>query len=670
MLNAKRHWFQSGSQRMIAGALPIAATLSLGSYLTGFLLPSFTLAYLVGAHLLANLALCALSLPLFGLRDRHGRWLSLTLAFTGLVGVLSSLWLIGETLILWLPTAFPTVFLIIDSLGNVILIIGLAAASIGQHRRGRARLAGYLFLSLLFLGCIFVIYQANLVGNPPVLLALGLGGRVLLSFFSAVFALSFFFSQRPPLDLVGRATRAVLVAALVLQLLGRTLFALQYAEIHTAVSSFFLVGSPSDVLVLFAECVLLTGGLAFFTQILEVMPAARPAGIKYGAASRTLWLTTLVAAVLVTATTALALVGRVLPVFLAQADAELALHTIAGGLVLGIIIVLLTVGVAASAMAHLMARPMQELSDEIADTGQPGLTSYQEPRNLVFSELQSVSDGYRQLLDALKRTRSQLRAPDPFAHREPGKQTGTPGPDFYSAVLEYQASTTSEVILRNAEALAHTVDDKGETNRRLKDVIAATEQLQEVLRVLQTLRQVDAGEIPEVSSKDLGNILRQIVEETKERYGQRVLRISVQLSEPHCRILANDLVTDIFTSILRSIVRNDANEEVVIDLAVNQVQEAEIAYWQTVITSHGWIVPDEQKDTMFQRDPRQAQTATPSLLLAKALTEALHGALRTGNEVPYDQRYGTAFAVLLPAVMQDQPSKLGMRKIESKRPEP
>jgi hypothetical protein len=188
--------------------------------------------------------------------------------------------------------------------------------------------------------------------------------------------------------------------------------------------------------------------------------------------------------------------------------------------------------------------------------------------------------------------------------------------------------------------------------------------------VLQTLRQVEAGEIPEVSSKDLGNILRQVVEETKERYGQRVLRISLQLSEPHPRVLANDLMTDIFTSILRCIVRNDGNEEVVIDLAVNQVQEVEIAYWQTVITSHGWIVPDDEKDTMFQRDPRQAHTATPSLLLAKALTEALHGALRTGNEVPYDQRYGTAFAVLLPAVMQDQPSKLGTSKIKSGRPKP
>jgi hypothetical protein len=655
---------------MIAGALPIAAALSLGSYVTGVLLPSFALTYLVGAHLLANLALCALSLSLLGLRDRRGRWLSLTLIFTGLLGVLGSLWLIGETLILGLPTVFPAVFLIIDSLGNVILIVGLAAVSVGQHRRSRARPVGYLFLSLLFLACIFVIYQANLAGNPPVLLALGLDGRILLSFFSAIFALSFFFSQRPPLDLVGRATRTVLVAALILQLLARTLFALQYAEMHLAVSSFFLVGSPSDVLVLFADCVLLTGGLAFFTQILEVMPAARPAVIKYGVANRTLWLTTLAAAVLVTATAALALVGRVLPVFLSQADAMLALHTIAGGLVLGVVIVLLTVGVAASAMAHLMTRPMEELSGEIAEVGQPGLTSYQEPRNLVFAELQSVSDGYRQLLDALKRTRSQLRAPDPFAHRELGKQAEAPGVDFYSAVLEYQTSTTSEVILRNAEALAHTVDDKGDADRRLKDVIAATEQLQEVLRVLQTLRQVEAGEIPEVSSKDLGNILRQVVEETKERHGQRVLRISLQLSEPHSRILANDLVTDIFTSILRCIVRNDANEEVVIDLTVNQVQEAAIAYWQTVITSHGWIVPDEQKDTMFQRDPRQAHTATLSLLLAKELTEALHGALRTGNEVPYDQRYGTAFAVLLPAVMQDQPSKLGVRKIESRRPKP
>jgi hypothetical protein len=654
---------------MIAGALPIAAALSLGSFITGALFPSFALAYLVGAHLLANLALCALSFSLFGLRDRRGRWLSLTLAFTGLVGALGSLWLIGETLILGLPTVFPTVFLIIDSLGNAILIVGLAAVSVGQHRRSRARPVGYLLLSLLLLACIFVIYQANLVDNPPVLLALGLGGRIVLSFFSAVFALSLFFSQRPPLEIVRPSTRAVLVAALVLQLLARTLFALQCTETHTALSSFFLVGSPSDVLILFAECVLLTGGLAFFTQILEVMPAARPATIKYGVASRTLWLTTLAAAVLVTATTALALVSRVLPVFLSQADTMLALHTIAGGLVLGVVIVLLTVGVVASAMAHLMARPMQELSGEIDEVSQRGLTSYQEPRNLVFAELQSVSDGYHQLLEALRRSRSQLRAPDPFAHREAGKQAEAPAADFYSAVLEYQVSTTSEMIQRSAEALAHTVDDKAETNRRLKDVIAATEQLQEVLRVLQSLRQVEAGEIPEVSSKDLGNILRQVVEETKERYAQRALRISLQLSEPHPRVLANDLLTDIFTSVLRSIVRNDANEEVVIDVAVSQVQEVEIAYWQTVITSHGWIVPDEQKDTMFQRDARQAHTATPSLLLAKALTEALHGAFRTGNEVPYDQRYGTAFAVLLPAVMQDQTSKLGMRRIESRRPE-
>lgn len=664
MLNAKHHWFRSGSQRMVAGALPIAATLSLGSYAMGFLFPSFALAYLVGAHLLANLALCALSISLLGLRDRHGRWFTLTLASTGLVGLLSCLWLIVETLSFGLLPVFSTAFLIIDSLGNVALIIGLAATSIGQHRRHPARLVGYLFLPLLFLACIFVTYQANLVGNPPGFFALGLEGRILLSFFSAVFAWSFFFSQNPPLDVVGRSTRAVLVAALVLQLLARTLFALQYAGLHMAVPSFFLVGSPSDVLVLFAQSMLLIAGLAFFTQIVEMMPVARPAIIKYSAASQTLLLTTLVTAVLVTATTAIALVGRVLPVFLSQSDTMLALHTIAGGLVLGVFVVLLTVGIAASAMARLMARPMQELSREIAEVAQPGLTSYQAPRNLVFAELQSVSAGYGQLLDALKRTRSQLRTPDPFAHREPGMPAGVSGADFYSAVLEYQASVANETISKNAAALAHTVDDKGDTNRRLKDIIAATEQLQEVLRVLQTLRQVEASEIPELSSKDLGNILQQVVEETKERFGQRMIRVSLQLSEPHCRVLANDLVTDIFTSILRCIVRNDANEEVVIDLTVNQVQELETTYWQTVVTSHGWIVPDEQKDTMFQRDARLAHAAAPGLLLAKAITEALHGALRTGNEVPYEQRYGTAFAVLLPAVMQDQLSRLRMKRAE------
>jgi hypothetical protein len=334
----------------------------------------------------------------------------------------------------------------------------------------------------------------------------------------------------------------------------------------------------------------------------------------------------------------------------------LALHTIAAGLVLGVVILLVTVGAAASALARLVARPLEELDVEITAATQPGLISYREPRHLVFTELQSLSDGYRQVLDVLKRTRSQLRAPDPFAHREPATQVAAPGTDFYSAVLEYQASKASEVILRNTAGLAQAAGEKGETGKSLKEVIAATEQLQEALRVVQTLRSVEAGEIPELSSKDLGNTLRQVVEETKERFGQRVLRISLQLSEPHCRVLANDLVPDIFTNILRCIVRNDLNEEVVIDLAVNQVRELQIAYWQTVITSHGWIVPDEQKDTMFLRDPRQAQTAQPSLLLAKALVESLQGALRTGNEVPYDPRYGTAFAVLLPAVMQDQPS--------------
>jgi hypothetical protein len=569
--------------------------------------------------------------------------------------------LTAETLLIGLPTAFPTGYLTLDSLRNVALVIGLAAISAGHHRRRQAQLIGYLFLSLLVLACILTTYQANLLGNPPVSLALAVGGRLLLSFFTAIFAWSFFFSLSPPLNLVGRAVRGVLVAAPILQLLARTLFALQYAQLHMTVASFFFAGSLLDGLLLFAECVLLVAGLALFTQVVELMPTPRPAIIGYGTTSRTLFLATLVAAVLVTATTAIALVGRILPVFLPEPETMLALHTIAAGLVLGVVIVLITVGAAAFAMTRLILRPLDELGNEVAAVTQPGLTAYQEPRHLVFTELQSLSDGYRQLLDVLKRTRSQLRAPDPFARRESATEVPASRDDFYTAVLDHQAARASEVILRNLQRLAQTPDETGEMGKNLKEAIAATEELQEVLRVIQTLRTVDAGEIPELSSRDLGNILRQVVEETKEGFGHRILRISLQLSEPHCRILANDLATDVFTNILRCIVRNDVNEEVVIDLAVNQVQELDTTYWQTVITSHGWIVPDEQKDTMYLRDPRQAHTAQLSLLLAKALVEALHGVLRTGNEVPYDPRYGTAFAILLPAVMQDQPFRVHLK---------
>jgi hypothetical protein len=667
VLSVKRQWFRSGSQRLIAGALPIAAALSLGSSLMGALLPSFVLAYLVGAHLLVNLALCVVSLSLLGLRDQRGRWFDLTLACTGLAGVLSSLWLMGETVILGLPVDLSAAFLVIDSLTNVVLIIGLAATSIGQHRRLAPRLAGYLPLSLLFVACVYLTYQADLYGGPPVPFSLALDGRMLLSFLSAVFAWSFVFSQKPSLEVVGRGARGVLVGALVLQLLARTLFAVQYASLHTAVSSFFLVGSPSDAFGLFAQSVLLIAVLAFFTGIVELVPVKRLATIKCSAASRALLLGTLVVAVLVTATTAIALVGRVLPVFLSQADAMLALHTVAAGLLLGGAVVILALGLAAMAMTRLMTRPIEQLDEEITQATQAGLTSYRDPPNLIFAELQGISDGYRQLLDALKRTRAQLRTPDPFARRQPNAPTSASGVDTYSAVLENQASSANDAISKSTEALARMPDDKTEMNRRLKEVIAATEQLQEILRVLQTLRQVEGGEAPEPSSKDLGNVLRQVVEATKERFPHRLIRVSLQLSDPHPRILASDLVTDIFASILRCIVENDPSEEVGIDTAVSQVRELETTYWQTLITSHGWFLSDEQKDGMFQPEAAQGLRTPPGLFLARALVEALHGSLRTGSDLPEDRHYGTTFAVLLPAVMQAQSSASRLRL---KKPEP
>lgn len=601
--------------------------------------------------MICSLTLFSVCLPLGGgFRNRRARILCLILMLSSLLSISGFALTIMGTLLMGTAPSFPSLSSVMEGLSSLALVIGLAAVSANQRRERRVvEWLGYLILILVFLFLLFLIYTSNLEGTPPVVYALVAGTGMTLSFFSAVFAWSFYFSADPPLNLTGKVSRFLLVAAMVLQLFARSAFALNYAFLHQQVPLFYYAGSAADALLFFSGLILLTAVLALLAHTVESFPAHRPASIRLSTMTVIVSSSLILALILTVDLASLALASQVMGSLLPAQDTSLALQTFGGGLMLIVVLTLLVGGGAAAAMGNLLMKPLEGLNRQVLAVTEPGMTAYREPPALIFTELQSLSDSFGRLVDRINRIIAELRSVRPEGWMERGASRPV---DFYIDLLSHEIRNYSQVILSNMELMGRLAGQgegaKDQMAHCMTAVTEAVDKIRDILGQVQTLRRLEREGTPDLVDTDLIQGLSKAVQMVKSLYPQRRVRVEMDLPSEPCYVLANALLEDLFVNLLRNAVDNDPHEEVVIEVAVRPLHEQGVDYWQTTITDRGLGIPDEEKDTLFLRDQRGARRRGLGLLLVATLVEAYRGKIRVENRVPGDHRYGTVFTVLLP----------------------
>jgi hypothetical protein len=641
-------WLKGDAQQVLLVAFFIAIVLSVTPFLLGLLSPELAAVYLICAYFVVFLTLFGVCVLLFGYHNQMARRLAIVVAITSLIGVGANFWLLIELLFLRLPISFPNGTAYLSALANIVLLVGFAFVSMEQQRRSVRQLLGYGLITGFFLLCILSVYQMNLTYHPPIIPAIGLGLRVLVGFFTTVFAWSFYFNKDPPREVIGSRSRLLLVMASLFFMIAYTIFAYQYAMGFTTINLIFYAGSISDALTLFAIFSFLISVLTIFMEALEGTRTVRPVSIQYKLVNRVILIITLAVALTLCTTVSISIAGRILALYLPPALVTVALHTMGFGFLIALGVIL-GVGVAVSYyLSFLLHQPLQNLQTETAAITEPGITAYTEPPGLIFSELQTVSDSITALLTEMSRVRSELRRFTISEHRLRTPSTSQLSRlDYYLAMLGNQLTNRMQIILSLTEMRGRT-NDLSELNHYFERIQTEVKEAQHLLQSVQLLRLIDAQALPEFTRIDLCTVIPRLLSELQEQVPESRSGFNLTLPGGLCQVRANEYIAQIFLPLFRLVLEADVGTSATIEVSLSKVKEFEVEYWQTEIIHPKWVLTDVEKSLLFRFIPEEPQRGNPNLLVVPLLAEYFRGKFRIENRVLEDAQYGTVLRVLLP----------------------
>lgn len=152
---------------------------------------------------------------------------------------------------------------------------------------------------------------------------------------------------------------------------------------------------------------------------------------------------------------------------------------------------------------------------------------------------------------------------------------------------------------------------------------------------------------------ELGEVLKESVEEVLRKHGSKNVRIDLKLGGHRYFVLGNELANEIFTNILENAIEYDPHEQVVVEVSIGEFTVEPRKYWCVSVADHGIGIPDSKKNVVFGRftsGDERPQGSGLGLSIVRAIVEAYHGMVWVEDRVPGDHSQGSIFRVALPMV--------------------
>ncbi|WP_424357456.1 PAS domain S-box protein [Methanocella sp. MCL-LM] len=149
---------------------------------------------------------------------------------------------------------------------------------------------------------------------------------------------------------------------------------------------------------------------------------------------------------------------------------------------------------------------------------------------------------------------------------------------------------------------------------------------------------------------DLARLISEIGREYESLSGDRVKLVFAK--EEKYTVLANELLYDVFSNLVSNSIKHSAGNASV-TLAMSKTTKEKTRFCRVAVEDNGPGVPDELKETVFNRLLRgttKAKGMGLGLYLVKSLVESYHGQVWVEDRVQGDYTKGSRFIVLIPAV--------------------
>jgi len=200
--------------------------------------------------------------------------------------------------------------------------------------------------------------------------------------------------------------------------------------------------------------------------------------------------------------------------------------------------------------------------------------------------------------------------------------------------------------------LAMRTADLGEPAR--KCMVKAHDQVHSLNNLISKVKlyaQVEVSSTEKLAPMDVVTALRQGFEDARLAYHDREVRLELQDDGTPKLCEMNDLGKEIFLNIFSNAIKFDAHDEVVVEVSVDECRLDGRAAWCVSIADHGPGIPDELKDSIFDRFTKSRRSSIGTglgLHIAKTLVDNYKGRVWVEDRERGRHSQGSVFKVALP----------------------
>ena len=221
--------------------------------------------------------------------------------------------------------------------------------------------------------------------------------------------------------------------------------------------------------------------------------------------------------------------------------------------------------------------------------------------------------------------------------------------ELYTDILSHDIKNYNQAILGYLELLRMKLKDSD----NLKLIGKISEQVMNTIWLagnVRTMSKVSFSEI-DLSRTDLGEVLFDCRRSVTQYYPGRKIKFNTEIEPGHHFTNADELIRELFTNIMTNAVKYDSHDLVEIDINVMMSYSDDKRWWTVSIGDHGWGIPDDVKEIIFERFSKAPKKKGSGLGLhiVKTLTSRYGGRVWVEDRVQGDPTQGSVFKVQLPA---------------------
>ena len=228
--------------------------------------------------------------------------------------------------------------------------------------------------------------------------------------------------------------------------------------------------------------------------------------------------------------------------------------------------------------------------------------------------------------------------------------------ELYLDLMGHDISNMHQIAMGQLELAQEIIKTDGRLEAADREMIdTSLDSLWRSARLIDNVRKLQKIRSDEVKNIEisLDEILAGVVNQYSGHNTGKAIKVDAG-EESHI-VKANELLRDVFTNLIGNAIKhsNGSNTEILV-----KVEDAQIdgkKHYKVSIEDNGPGIPDDMKDSIFnrlQRGETKARGMGLGLYLVRSLVESYHGNVWVEDRIQGDHTKGSRFVVMLPAIDQ------------------